>query len=200
MNKHHNIFLPDFLYPFIETKINYPSIIEKSYNGKDFIKNKTELPEVQFYISNTRLSKFEFKILYDFFMLRNGCEYSFLYDDELDNEINQQILEISDGKTNKINIYKNLTDEINYKKFRIFSIDESTLILTDSSNNHISHYYDRENYQIIIKDILEEGGEYVLSVKYFKHLRFMSNQISYKQLNDGSYQISDLEMKAVNYE
>lgn len=197
MINHHNIFLPNFLYPFLNVKIGFSSIIDRSYNGKDFVKNQYNQADRIYYIRSCKLSNSQLNEFLEFYNLRCGSLYSFLIDDYSDNQLDSSYIGESDGVSTDFQIYKNISDEFSSQSQRIYFIDERDAELRLETGEEVRFKFDCENSTLKIETPIEEGQKIYLSCKYYKIVRFLSKEIEYNKCFDNSYELSNIEMRQI---
>jgi uncharacterized protein (TIGR02217 family) len=195
MINHHNIILPQFIKPFLVSKFTYDSHIERSFSGKEFIKNGKILPESYFTIKSARVTKDELDNIVNFFRLRQGSLYSFLLED-FDNFIENQIIAIADGIQQEFKIIKTYKDDIAQMEIPInFPDQESIKIFKDDVAVDVA--FSAEEYKIIFASPPEKDSKISVSCRFYKRVRLISKNIEYIVQRDGSYLVSDIDLREV---
>ena len=196
MINHHNIILPQFIKPFLVSKFTYDSHIERSFSGKEFIKNGKSLPEYYFCIKSARVTKNELENIINFFRLRRGSLCSFLLEDDADNYIEKQVVDIADGAKNKFKIVKAYQDDVITLEMPINFPDVATIEIYNNDMKADAKYSEDES-MIIFSHPPEKDSKIIVTCKFYKRVRLISKNIEYFIQRDGSYLMSDIELREV---
>jgi|GEM_PF-5330721 len=189
MNNFHKIILPDFLAVHLQGGPIYENNVIKSVTGRE-VRIATRLTSYQKYTFHaSKLSRDQFAALHNFFRCRRANLYSFLIKDFADFEIKEQILIHYSEEYKGYEVYKIYKDGLFEYARRIRHLKEDSLTL-----NIIAEEIDYERGIVVAP---KTPSPPTISCNYYVKVRFISEDLKYKILKDGSALLEEIGLVEV---
>lgn len=195
---HHNILLPDFLNCFIHRNYEFDTLHQRSFGGRDFVKNKLDQEIKTFVIRNARLSAREFIEFARFFRSRGGALASFNFFDQFEHHIEKERLCIG-STTNMAKKFKLIAKyDCGFQEIerKILQPKHET-IKVFLGGEAIAFRFIEKTMEIEIENIVPPGVTLELSCDYYTPVRFITPSVESRVTIDGSIELNEIIFREV---
>lgn len=192
----HNIILPKFLQPYLVASPYYSTSIAKTASGRELRSADNILQQTRYILKECHLSQDQFDEFNAFFRARMGQKFSFLLKDPAEHILPKQKVELhssDSGNSQYCQLYKYYHDEIMPANKLIRHIIPASLRIWVGD----AEYHGQRSIKdgsIFLNEEFYPGDNIFVSAEYLTEVRFAQDSFEYKQADDGTIALSDIDI------
>lgn len=191
----HNITLPKFIWPYLVASPYYSTSIARTNSGREIRSADNANQQTKYILHGCNLSRNQFEEFNSFFRARMGQKFSFLLKDPAESFLEKQQVDfvLDQGEVKISDIYKYYHDTIMpARKLIKHVITPSLRIWIDD----VEYKGDRlvNTQGVSFRANLNANNNIFISTEYLTEVRFAHDSFEYKQADNGTIALSDIEM------
>ena len=190
----HNVSLPKCVEIFAIGRPEFASSFVITQSGREIRSLDCQHAKQRYFIKDCRLSNQEFEEFNSFFRSRRGQNFAFRFRDNADCRVDKQFIAVGDGIVQTFQLYKKYEDAIApYQRLITkLCIDTVELYIDDKQVTAVIVDYERGiidfNSAPLKNQVIK--ASFIFDVP----VRFSSDYFDYNYSNDGSIEITNLEL------
>lgn len=190
------IIFPD-VSAVIKSSTEFSTELNITKNKNEFRNQNWNYPLKSYEIIGDTISAKDFNKIESIFQISKGRLYSFLFKDQYNYKISNEILGTGDGFINQFQIYKTYNYENFSTQMPIFYPVKETLTLTINNNEISENKFSISNGLVIFNEAPKEHDIIKISCDFLHKVRFDQDQLNIRALNKNNFLFESIKLKQI---
>lgn len=192
----HDIKIPDFISICARGGPSFHTKIANTKSAREVRMAQSNIALQKYIIKNCIVNKAQFNELNSFFRARLGRLYCFRFKDFADYEVKDELIAEYPNSETTFTFKKTYSNgDFKYSRDITKPIFSSLRVYINSNLIEVKINVEKVSFEILKP--LERGEKLYINFEYDVNVRFCTDNFSYNCLNDGSFEIDNLEFLEV---